>query len=125
MTDSDKKVYRDAVPFWREAKAMQTFEDLLTDCLLDRLFLRVPRCLDGVRIIGRNLVDYMVRLANKRPRTIQSGFRNPRSTDTARSGGLTCGRRLISHSCLPTLPSRGNQLLKHSSETKVRANGHS
>jgi len=77
MTDSEKKVYREAVPFWREAKAMQTFDDLLTDCLLDRLFLRVPRCLDGVRIIGRNLVDYMVRLADKRPRTTAVGLSPP------------------------------------------------
>ena len=74
MTDSDKKAYREAVPFWREDKAMQNFGDFLTDCFLDRLFLRVPRRLDRVRIIGRNLDDYMVRLADKRPRTTAVGL---------------------------------------------------
>ena len=74
MTDSDKKAYREAVPFWREDKAMQNFGDFLTDCFLDRLFLRVPRRLGGVRIIGRNLDDYMVRLADKRPRAPAVGL---------------------------------------------------
>jgi hypothetical protein len=67
MTDFDKKAYREAAAFWREDKAMQNFGDFLTDCFLDRLFLRVPRRLGGVRIIDRNLDDYMVRLADKRP----------------------------------------------------------
>jgi hypothetical protein len=74
MTDSDKKAYREAVPFWREDKAMQNLGDFLTDCFLDRLFLRVPRRLDRVRIIGRNLDDYMVRLADKRPHATVVGL---------------------------------------------------
>jgi hypothetical protein len=77
MTDSGRRAYREAVPFWREDKAMQNFSDFLTGCFLDRLFLRVPRCLDGVRIIGRNLVDYMVRLADKRARTTAVGLSQP------------------------------------------------
>ena len=74
MTDSDKKAYREAVAFWREDKAMQNFGDFLTDCVLDLLLLRVPRHLGGVRIIDRNLHDYMVRLADKRPRTTAVGL---------------------------------------------------
>lgn len=73
MTDFDKKAYREAAAFWREDKAMQNFGDFLTDCFLDRLFLRVPRRLSGVRIIDRNLDDYMVRLADKRPHTTAVG----------------------------------------------------
>ena len=74
MTDFYKKAYRDAVAFWREDKAMQNLGDFLTDCFLDRLFLRVPRRLDRVRIIGRNLDDYMVRLADKRPHATVVGL---------------------------------------------------
>ncbi len=77
MAGSDKKAYREAVPFWREGKAMQNFGDFLTDCFHDRLFLRVPRRLGGVQIIGRNLDDHMVRLADKRPPATAVGLSQP------------------------------------------------
>jgi hypothetical protein len=77
MTASDKKAYRDAGPFWQEGKAIQNFGDLLTDCFLDRLFLRAPRHLGGVRITGHNLEDYKVQLADKRPRAAAFGLLQP------------------------------------------------
>jgi hypothetical protein len=77
MTDSGRKAYHEAVPFWREDKAMQNFGDFLMDCFVDPRFLRVPRCLSGVRIIGRNLDDDMVRLADRRPRTTVVGLSQP------------------------------------------------
>jgi GT2 family glycosyltransferase/glycosyltransferase involved in cell wall biosynthesis len=67
MTDSEKRRYRESVPFWLEDEEKQNFGDYLTAYLLDRLFLQIPRLPGDVRIIGSYLSDYHVGLSEKPP----------------------------------------------------------